>query len=260
MITAEASLGGNLRRWLLAGVAVAWVAGWMWFARYHFLDDALIHLRYADFLWERGTLTFDGIVSSYGTSSLLYVLLLAPSRAVTDTPLAAKVLSSVFYVGLITLVAGQSVRSAGLQRALWVGIAVAVVSPMGVRWLTDGMETSLVAIMSVALPLIAYRASASPSTPLRYAGLAVLGATVFLLRVEMVLPVVAASIGLWLCSSKAREKTLSSGPRVRRLASVALRDSGLLVGAIVCGLVIYVVFGQLLPDTAVAKSAGWGGG
>ena len=48
MITAEASLGGNLRRWLLAGVAVAWVAGWMWFARYHFLDDALIHLRYAD--------------------------------------------------------------------------------------------------------------------------------------------------------------------------------------------------------------------
>ena len=232
----------------------------MWFARYHFLDDALIHLRYADFLWERGTLTFDGVESSYGTSSLLYVLLLAPSarrygRSVGD----AKVVSCVFYLGLVTLVSARAVRSAGLQRALWAGIAMAVVSPMGVRWLTDGMETSLVAVMSVALPLIAYRSGVPQSTQRRYAGLAVLGATVFLLRVEMVLPVVAASIGLWLCSSKAREKTLSSGPRVRRLASVALRDSGLLVGAIVCGLVIYVVFGQLLPDTAVAKSAGWGG-
>ena len=255
MITAEASLGGNLRRWLLAGVAVAWVAGWMWFARYHFLDDALIHLRYADYLWERGRLTFDGVESSYGTSSLLYVLLLAPLHAVTDAPLVVKVVSCVFYLGLVALVSARAVRSAGLQRALWAGIAMAVVSPMGVRWLTDGMETSLVAIMSVALPLIVYRASASPSTPLGYAGLSLLGAALFLLRIEMGLLVVAASVCLWLRRLDTRGETLPLGLSAYRLARIALSDSGLLAGAVTCALVVYVVFGQVLPDTAVAKSA-----
>ncbi len=252
---AKATLGGTFGRWLVAGVAVAWVAGWMWFARYHFLDDALIHLRYADFLWERGTLTFDGVESSYGTSSLLYVLLLAPLHAVTDAPWVVKVVSCVFYLGLVTLVSARAVRSAGLQRALWAGIAMAVVSPMGVRWLTDGMETSLVAIMSVALPLIAYRASASPSTPLRYAGLSLLGAALFLLRIEMGLLVVAASACLWLRRLDTKGETPPLGLSAYRLARIALSDSGLLVGAVTCALVVYVVFGQVLPDTAVAKSA-----
>ena len=252
---AKATLGGTFRRWLVAGVAVAWVAGWMWFARYHFLDDALIHLRYADYLWERGRLTFDGVESSYGTSSLLYVLLLAPLHAVTDAPLVVKVVSCVFYLGLVTLVSARAVRSAGLQRALWAGIAMAVVSPMGVRWLTDGMETSLVAIMSVALPLIVYRASASPSTPLGYAGLSLLGAALFLLRIEMGLLVVAASVCLWLRRLDTRGETLPLGLSAYRLARIALSDSGLLAGAVTCALVVYVVFGQVLPDTAVAKSA-----
>ena len=135
---------------------------------------------------------------------------------------------------------------------------MAVVSPMGVRWLTDGMETSLVAIMSVALPLIAYRASASPSTPLRYAGLSLLGAALFLLRIEMGLLVVAASACLWLRRLDTKGETPTLGLSAYRLARIALSDSGLLVGAVTCALVVYVVFGQVLPDTAVAKSAVWG--
>ena len=244
----------------MAGVAVFWIVGWMWFARYHLLDDALIHLRYADFLWSLGELTFDGVESSYGTSSLLYVLLLVPLTAVTDTPLVVKVVSSVFYLGLIALVVTQAVRSAGLQRALWIGLALTIVSPMGVRWLTDGMETSLVAIMSVALPLFACRASASAGILSRYPGMMVLGAVLLLLRIEMALLVAAASASLWLCHMETRAGTLSLGLRAQRLARIALRDSGLLVGAIGCGVVVYVVFGQLLPDTAVAKSSGMVGG
>ena len=148
----------------MAVAIVGWIAGWIWFARYHLLDDALIHLRFADFLWRHGELTFDGVSSSYGTSSLLYVLILTPFRAVTDSPLLVKIVSSVFYVALLALVVAQAARTGGVQRALWASTALALASPMGVRWLTDGMETSLVALTSVALPLIAGRDGASTST------------------------------------------------------------------------------------------------
>ena len=171
-----------------------------------------------------------------------------------------KVVSSVFYVGLITLVVAQVVRSGGLQRALWAGTALAVGSPMGVRWLTDGMETSLVALMSVALPLIVYRAGASPSTSLRYAGLLVLGAALFLLRIEMLLLIAAASIGLWLRRLENRNATQPLGVRVRQLLAIALRNSGLLVGATACAVLVYIALGQLLPDAAVAKSVAGGDG
>lgn len=244
-------------RWVLAGTLLVWLSAWIWLARYHLLDDALIHLRYANFLWDQGELTFDGVESTYGASSLLYVFLLALTRGLTESALAVKVVSSVFYLALLALVVWQAIGAKGLPRALWTAMGLALISPMGVRWLTDGMETSLVAAVSVALPLVAYRAAASPaSSAARYAALALFGGLLFMLRVEMGLLVAFASVGLWLQRLEASRGQSSPAPPRYRLATIAVRESHLLAGALAGALVVYLAFGQLLPDTAVAKSAG----
>lgn len=45
--------------------------------RYHFLDDAFIHLRVAHNLLDRGYISFNGLSPHYVTSSPLYSLILS---------------------------------------------------------------------------------------------------------------------------------------------------------------------------------------
>jgi hypothetical protein len=70
-------------KWEVLGL---WLGSWIYFTRYAMLDDALIHLRYAAFLRQLHFITYDGVHASYGTSSLLYVSLLATS---TDSSMGA---------------------------------------------------------------------------------------------------------------------------------------------------------------------------
>ena len=203
-------------------VLLAWAAALTLAARHAMLDDALIHLRYASVLHDKHFISYDGIQRSYGASSLLYVALLALFRTLTVSPLLPKVVSVVAYAALLSI-------ACWLSRAnrLAVALAIVLVSPMAVRWLTDGMETSLVCVFSVALPILLHR-RAHPAL------LAVVAAAICVLRVELGLLV---GIGVLLM--------LALGER--------LRAASLCVGASLGYVFITVLMGHLLPDTAVAK-------
>src|SRR5579875_1375378 len=80
----------------------AWLLVWIELSWPYSLDDALIHLRYADHLLHQHRITYDGVHDSFGTSSLLYVSLLAALRPWWTSPLLPRVISSVAYILLYT--------------------------------------------------------------------------------------------------------------------------------------------------------------
>jgi hypothetical protein len=204
-------------------ILLAWAAALTLAARHAMLDDALIHLRYASVLHDKHFISYDGIHRSYGASSLLYVALLALLRTISVSPLLPKVVSVVAYAALLSIACWLSKAN-----RLAVALTIVLVSPMAVRWLTDGMETSLVCVVSVALPILLPR-RAHPAL------LAVLAAAICVLRVELGLLV---GIGILLM--------LSVGERVRA--------ASLCLGAVLGYALVTALMGHLLPDTAVAKA------
>src|SRR5580698_6501834 len=60
--------------WVAICIALTWAS---------ILDDAMIHLRYAENLLRTHEITYDGVHPNYGVSSLLYVSLLAVLRNFT---------------------------------------------------------------------------------------------------------------------------------------------------------------------------------
>ena len=128
----------------------------LWYSRFHMLDDALIHLRLAELFLQHGFFTTDGSAHDFGTSSPVFVLLAAAVHGLVETDFTTKFLSIVFYVALVGgLARPRPARAGGPARAAWLAVAVLAMSPIGVRWLTDGMETSLVAGLALLLGLAA---------------------------------------------------------------------------------------------------------
>jgi hypothetical protein len=142
-----------------------WVGAWIWVARYYYLDDALIHLRYADMLRENGFLTFDGVHPSYGTSSILYVALLTAAGGIVHSLFLPKVLSVTGYVALLGLTLRGALKAGGIARNLWFLLLIVLASLMAVRWFTDGMETSLVTTGRACLKPMAAERPFLPAVP-----------------------------------------------------------------------------------------------
>jgi hypothetical protein len=186
------------------------------------LDDALIHLRYAQVLHDRHFLSFDGIHPSYGASSLLYVGLLAVLRSLTQAPLLPKIVSFLGYAGLL----GVTYSIFRVNRFA-LALLLALVSPFAVRWLTDGMETSLAALLSMLFAALLYR-KASP------AAVGSIALVMSLLRIDETLLV---AFGVLLLIEQ-RDW---------------LRAGALCVGSGLSLIFIQLLMGHLLPDTAVAK-------
>jgi hypothetical protein len=237
MTLPEASTGA-VRRLAPAAVAL-WVAGWLWAGRYAMLDDALIHLRYAHRLLAAGFLTFDGTTRSFGASSPLFVALLAALSAVTQSPLLGKAVSVAAYLSLLLTVAWRA-RGAGAGRPGWLLLAVALLSPMAMYWLTDGMETSLGALVTI---LVAAAALAEPSAPARpgWTGLLpafLLGAAAVLARIELSLAIFFA--------------VLAALPLLP-LRGLLRRPLCLAAGGLAALALVAALFGQVVPDTALAK-------
>jgi hypothetical protein len=203
-------------------IAIAWAVFLCWAGRHELLDDALIHLRYATVLHDRHFLSFDGIHPSYGASSLLYVGLLALLRSVTQSPLLPKIVSLLAYALLLGLVYWISRRS-----RLGVALLFILVSPFAVRWLTDGMETSLACLMAVTFSLLVSR----KASPLALASTALV---LTLLRVDMTL-LVAFGVLLLIVERE------------------WLRAGALCAGSALSLAFIQLTMGHLLPDTAIAK-------
>jgi hypothetical protein len=234
----------NRRVWLLVGGA--WLAGSLWITRFALLDDALIHLRYAEHLQAMHRIAFDGVHTSYGTSSLLYVCILATLRGISHSALLPKVVSVVCYLALIfvTYRLGDVLKQRHVTKFLWVSMLVCLLSPMGIRWLTDGMETSLALLLSATLAILCARLWNRPLTPAHQFTLLLVGALLVMCRVETCTLVFLSGITLAFSPSSSEET----------LGTKITRPLGLWCGGGLSLLTIWIVFGRIVPDTAVAKS------
>jgi hypothetical protein len=234
-------------RWIILTV---WVSSWIYFTRYAMLDDALIHLRYASFLQRLHFVTYDGVHPTYGTSSVLYVSILAVLRSFTKTALLPKYVSTACYLLLILLLSQLYRRSTrGVPpRILWLGLLLTSLTPMAIRWLTDGMETSLVVLSTALLALYVNleeeRSSASLAS---YLAAVLFGALLVFLRIELISLALLASCVLM----STRLRQVHPKPYAQLMS---LHATALAVGAVLGIIVMRVMFGSFLPDTALAKS------
>jgi len=240
---------------LLAIAAAGWVGGWIWLTRYFQLDDAYIHLRYAEYLRRYGFLTFDGVHKTGGCSSLLYVGLLSVLLGLAKPALASKVLSVASYLSILVAVWVLGRRDR-FRNVLWTGLLIVLMSPMALRWLCDGMETSLTVFVATALGGLAYRLAQDPTrSAARYAALVTLGSLTVLLRIELSLLVATASVATWFLAVE-RQTGTDWQSRSKTLLHTAGRESHLAAGGCAALALTLYLTGRLLPDTAVAKSAG----
>ncbi|MBS1799177.1 MAG: hypothetical protein JSS95_05060 [Acidobacteria bacterium] len=235
---------------MLAGAGVAiWLLAVLLTTRYYMLDDALIHLRYASHLQSSHQITYNGGQQDYGTSSVLYVCLLAGLRWLTSSPLLPKLVSVAFYLLLVVGVAYKTLRSSQNKwgRTLGVSLLVVLLSPMAVRWLTDGMETGfvlfLVGLLAIFGPSLIHQTQVTFRTMFL---LALYGFLLVLARVELCLLVAMGAIIV------AGPDLLRSCPE-RKIALA--RACSLIAGAGLAVIGITLYFHHLLPDTAVAKIA-----
>jgi hypothetical protein len=236
---------------------LAWLALMLYKTRYAMLDDSLIHLRYAAFLHNVHHITFDGVHASYGTSSLLYVNLLALLRGIATSVFLPKIVSSVCYVTSLLILAVGSRRFATrrVARAIWIGLLLTMLSPMAVRWLTDGMETSLVAVFVITLALLVQRSMhREPGGVAVFAAWTIGGALLVLLRIELASLCGLAACTL-ACGRMATHNFRNSRSLTARWISTSFQSAAILLGAILALLGTRLVFGSFLPDTALAKSS-----
>lgn len=217
-------------------------------------DDAFIHLRFAEHLLSDHFVTYDGVRRSFGASSLLFIALLAGVRAVWHSLLVPRAISSVAHVllfaGLLTGLARALKRAPRLAWMLALLIVLSLSTPSAVRWLDDGMETSLVLCF---ITVFAFGA-AYLDRPRRYCkavtlGLGILSVLVVLLRVELLMFTGIYSLLLVV----ERSDALRGGEAGREPAVLGLAP---LLGGVVGAGIILALMHSLLPDTAVAKSTG----
>jgi hypothetical protein len=209
--------------------------------RFHFLDDAFIHLRYAENFKELGRVSYDQAVASYGTSSLGYMLILSLASVLIHGPTLPKLVNLVIYGVLFWFVMCFFLRRRGAQQALAGACLVLLVSPFALRWLTDGMESGLVVATGV---LLASKAL-DQRTPTW--ALMLLGVVAVLIRVEFLFVLGLASGGRAL-----RAVGLSIRLAANRRSDWSRWAAPVAGGLIALG-VIFMVFGHVLPDSAVAK-------
>ncbi|MBV8632227.1 MAG: hypothetical protein JOZ83_14965 [Silvibacterium sp.] len=233
---------------LAISLIVVWISYWFFESRYALLDDTLIHLHYADMLYRYHFITFDGVQRGFGTSSLLYVSLLAFLRSFFSSALLAKAVSDVAYIGLIAAVLFEFIRlkRSPLSQLLLAELAVCLLSPMGIRWLSDGMETSLTNLAVVLLAVISHKEQQETRlSGIRFILLVLFGATLVFLRVELALILALCCVSILVAHLVA----------ARNFVKAAINASPLAIGGVLAMIAIRLVMGSLLPDTALAKSA-----
>jgi len=234
--------------WLVACIVLSWAS---------ILDDALIHLRYADNLLRTHHITYDGIHPNYGVSSLLYVSLLALLRSVISSPNLPRGVSSVVHLllffAMAILLARSIPRQSSRIRLLGLLLLLLLIVPSAIRWLDDGMETGLVLCFTSLICWLTFRESRRTTTSAQtYAGLVVLGFFTVMLRTElaMLCAIAFAILTLKRSASSSQPKSL------RTWCHAALNSSHLLVGNVIAMALVVLNMHVLLPDTAVAKSHG----
>lgn len=224
-------------------------------------DDALIHLRYADNLYQTHHITYDGVHPDYGASSLAYVMLLATLRAFIGSVDLPRAISSgahfILFAGIAWLVTVRLPKKAVLARLLGIALLLFLASPSSVRWLDDGMETGVGLCVVTLICCLTFRQTRSSSmASSRYGVLVLAGLVAVLLRTELVLLCAISFVILSLQYLKQRKKNVT-GPSALRYAAALLKSASpiLLGGALALAIIVWQMH-VLLPDTALAKSHG----
>lgn len=236
-----------LALWLLVWLCLSWPA---------MQDDAFIHLRYAVNLLRYHMISYNGVHPDYGTSSLLYVWLLAGLRAFFTSPVLPRAVSSGFHVvlfgGLVWGLA-RALRPAPRQALGFALLLLAVlVMPMAVRWLDDGMETSLALCLVSLIAFSISRAGHSEDMSDRSAvWMLVLGFAVTLARVEYLLMLGVGSVALFFARLSLPGEAARRGAAAR--LRLAVRCATPLLGGLLAAALIFLTMHALVPDTAIAK-------
>jgi hypothetical protein len=198
-------------------------------ARNFLLDDALIHVRAAGLLLDAGFPTADGVTPSFADSSPLFLLLTALGLVLGGSFQGVKVLSLVAFGALIAGLAAAAWRERHPQaRLIILVLLVIVLSPFGVKWLTDGMETSLAVLLALLL------ATTLDSDRARLPATAAIAMLCVLVRPELAVLVAVAVAG--------------QAMRANRRLAIATA-----LGGIAALAALYGEFGRLLSDAAEAK-------
>jgi hypothetical protein len=222
------------------------------FSRFHLLDDAFIHLRIAHNLLDSGYFAYNVQEPSFATSSPLYTLVLALFSIVSRTPLLPKVVNVLIYFVILYLIGRELVRSEdSIRTTILFALLLLAASPMSIRWLTDGMETGLVALFAIALALATHKTIIEKEEPSISSTLliSVLAALAILLRVEFgyILAVAITVISIHGVIAG------SPDPLALKLKHTCKKTSPFVLGGIAGFALILIIFGRLLPDPAVAK-------
>jgi len=182
------------------------------------------------------------------------VWLLAGLREFFQSPVLPRAVSSIFHVALFVGLAWEFPRALRSAPKLAWGFAclllTILVMPMAVRWLDDGMETSLTLCLIALLAFCLSRLGHSETLSKRsWAWLFFLGLVATLSRVEYLLLMAVASSALFFARSESFKPTGLSA-RLRLVAACAAP----LLGSLLAAAVIYRSMHALVPDTAIAKA------
>jgi hypothetical protein len=242
---------------LLIPLLALWLVGWIILSWAAIQDDALIHLRYADNLLRTHHITFDGVHPNYGASSIFYVTLLAGLRSFIASPDLPHGVSSAGHLLLfatLALLCTKFISSrSSLARLLGLVLLFFISTPSAVRWLDDGMETSLgLCAVTFICWFTFLQSRRRKTTALQFIAFSALGFFAVMLRTEFVsLCGICFAILVFSRIASAR-----SGISPQNQLQAVAASSHLLLGGMFALAAIFLRMHVLLPDTALAKSHG----
>ncbi len=227
-------------------IAVLACAALAWPLRAYITDDTFIHLQYAHHVAAGDGFVFNAGERVYGSTSPLWVFLLADAMAMgLDGLLASKILGALAMLGSLVLWSRLVRRTIGSPWLRALSTLVWACHAWQLRWGLSGMETPL-AVVLVLGGLVAFTASEPWGARPRIAAL--LWSLAALTRPECTLLLAAWGVLL----------IVEHGP----LEGVKRALSGLWPALLIEGgwlVFARVYFGTFWPNTLAAKAAGGGG-
>lgn len=226
--------------------ALVLLVAMMWPLRGGFTDDGFIHVQYARNLATRGEYSFNPGETSFGTTSPLWVMMLAAigkplggGEAFVETGKAMSwlaALAAVIVLHRVLILMGVS------RRAAMAGAIAFAADVWLVRWGALGMESSLAACMAALMVGASRRAYDEPRAAAMFGAVVALGA---LVRPELYL-----AMPVYLAGALTRRPR----PSLRVVSTAALVMLAL-VGPWLAFAKWHI--GSFLPNTAGAKSGGF---
>ena len=219
----------------------------LFITRNHFLDDTFIHLKIARNILENGIFSFNGIKRDFSTSSPLYTTVLSFGLRIWDSPYLAKILNIFIYFFIYSLISVCLLKTKNLNSLILSILLIGIASPLGVRWLTDGMESSLVMLFSIIISYILffiYKFKAKEYKKIIFL------ITYFFCSLSILLRIEFAFIIFWFIFSYIISIPFS---KAKFGFNNFLKLYPLFLSLITSFSLLFINFGSFTPDTSIAK-------